>query len=1009
MEMQFAPVEVFYSFAEADAPLLEQLERHLSVLRQEGFISTWHKRKIAAGSDWRVELDHYLNTASLILLLISPNFLASNYQYGIELQRAMTRYDEKEAHVIPILLRPCDWKGAPFEKLQVFPRNGTALTLWRNRDAGFAEVAQEIRTVLQTLRSLPRRLLWNVPDRRNPYFTGRDELLDQLDQYLAPSGQMNGSESRRVALTQPFAIKGLGGIGKTQVAVEYAYRSRDRGHYMHTLWINAASEETIIASFVSIANLFPSLAVQEEKDQHKLVEAVKHWLEKRNEHWLLIFDNVDEVTLVRDYLPQAGNGSILLTTRAHAVGSLATSVEVGTMGLLEGTQLLLRRAQRFKNASDEEINLAGNIVVTLDHFPLALDQAGAYIEETKCSLEKYLELYQSCRQALLAQRGMQATDYPDSVATTWSLSFQKVEQARPAAAELLRLCSFLAPDRIPEELLRDGATYWPPLLKKDAVDPFAFEQMIAELLKFSLVKRLTDDQMLSIHRLVQAVQTDMMEPKVRQEWAEHVVRAVNDVFPKDPRDMAAWPQCLRYLDQAHVCSTLVQNYQFSFVESANLLDRAALYLEKHASYTIAEPLYMQAMAIHEQQLVASLRNKASSLNNLAMLYQDQGKYAEAEPLFKQALKIHEQQLGASYPDIAQIINNLATLYYIQGKYDKAEPLFKRALTIRKDQLGASHSDTVQTLDNLAALYLRQGKYAEAESLFKQTLANREQLLGANHPDTAISLNNLATLYREQGKYAKAEPLFKQALKIHEQQLGATHPKTAQSIDNLAALYYIQGKYAEAEPLFRQALSIKEAQLGASHPNTAQNRENLAALYYIQEKYSEAEPLFRQALSIKKAQLGARHPDTAISLNNLGMLYYMQHKYSKAEPLLKRALAIRKQKLGASHPDTAQSLSNLGMLYQDQGKYAEAESLYQQALTIREQVLRANHPDTAISLNNLATLYREQGKYAKAEPLLKRALTIYEQQLGTGHPTTQTIQANYMALLNTMKSEGEADS
>lgn len=197
------------------------------------------------------------------------------------------------------------------------------------------------------------------------------------------------------------------------------------------------------------------------------------------------------------------------------------------------------------------------------------------------------------------------TDYPHSVATTWSLSFQKVEQDNPAAAELLRLCAFLAPDRIPEELLKGGAVYWPPLLQKAAADLFTFQQMIAELLKFSLVKPLTEDHMLSIHRIVQAVQIDMMEREKQHQWAERAVRAVNQLFPKDPRDLATWPQCLRYLDQAQVCYALVEQYLFSFVEAASMLNRAGLYLQEHASYTMAETLLKRALAICEQQLGAN--------------------------------------------------------------------------------------------------------------------------------------------------------------------------------------------------------------------------------------------------------------------------------------------------------------------------------------------------------------------------------------------------------------------
>src|SRR5260370_20899926 len=312
--------------------------------------------------------------------------------------------------------------------------------------------------------------VWNVPYRRNPYFTGRDDLLEQLDQHFKLVGQNDAVSTRRAAVTQPQAIKGLGGIGKTQLAIEYAYRSQERSRYTHNIWVNAVSEEALLTDFVELADLLAAFPAKGETDQRKLVEAIKHWLEQCQERWLLIFDNADNIALVRDNLPQRGNGSILLTTRAHAVGSLATSIEVDTMGLLEGTHLLLRRAQRFEHASDEETNQAGNIVVALDHFPLALDQAGAYLEETQCNFVEYLDLYQTHRQALLAKRGMLSTDYPHSVATTWLLSFQKVQQANPAAAELLHLCSFLAPDRIPEELLRDGAAYWPASLQQTLAD-----------------------------------------------------------------------------------------------------------------------------------------------------------------------------------------------------------------------------------------------------------------------------------------------------------------------------------------------------------------------------------------------------------------------------------------------------------------------------------------------------------------------------------------------------------
>jgi hypothetical protein len=246
--------------------------------------------------------------------------------------------------------------------------------------------------------------------------------------------------------------------------------ARDLDRYTHTLWINAASEETIISSFVALAAKILPKEMQSETDQRKLVEAVKDWLEQCEQPWLLIFDNADNPLLAEPYLPRSGPGSILLTTRDQAVSAFAAPLPVDTMDLQEGIDLLLKRARRADTPSEEERAASRAIVQALDAFPLALDQAGAYIEETRCSFSEYLQLYQSQRAKLLARRGRQASRYPDSVATTWALSFQKVEQDNPAAADLLRLCAFLDPDQIPEELISEGAAFWTLALQATATD-----------------------------------------------------------------------------------------------------------------------------------------------------------------------------------------------------------------------------------------------------------------------------------------------------------------------------------------------------------------------------------------------------------------------------------------------------------------------------------------------------------------------------------------------------------
>ena len=846
--------------------------------------------------------------------------------------------------------------------------------------------------------------LWTVPYQRNPHFTGRDDLLDRLDQQLLLEKYDDTMHTRRAALTQPQAIKGLGGIGKTQIALEYAYRAQERGLYTHTFWINAASEEALITSFVTIAGLLPAFAAKDETDQRTLVMAVKRWLEQCQQRWLLIFDNADDLALAHEYLPQSGNGSILLTTRANAVASIGISLEVETMSFIEGTHLLLRRAQRFEHATDEEINEAGNIVVALDHFPLALDQAGAYIEETNCRFSDYLTLYQKHRRALLARRGTQITHYPDSVATTWSLSLQKVGQANPAAAEFLQLCAFLAPHRIPAELIRDGAAHWSPLLQQAASDLFTFNEMIAELLKFSLIKRLAEDNMFSIHSLVQAVQADRMDADKQCYWAERIVYAVNEIFPRNPKDeITSWPLCLRYLEQVQACDMLIQQYSFVFSEAADLLNRTGIYLHLRASYNMAEPLYQKVLGIWEQVLGREHPQVASALNELAHLYHDQGKHVEAGQLYQRALQICEQHQDSEHLQLAVSLNGLAYLYQEQGKYSEAELLYQRALAVRKQHLGPEHPEVAATLNGLAYLYQEQGKYGEAEPLYQRALWICEQRLGPEHPEVARPLNNLAYLYHQQSRYVEAEPLYQRALRICEQQVGQEHPLTAYLLNNLANLYHNRARYVEAEPLYQRTLAIREQHLGPIHANLVYPLSNLAVLYHNRGKYAEAELLYQRALRICEQSQETENSAVAYPLYSLAVLYHKQGLYANAEPLYLRSLAIREQQFGREHPDVAYWLAGLANLYRDQSKYADAELLYLQALHIQDQALGLEHPDVAYSLDGLALLYSEQGKYADAEPLYQRALHIWELQLGPEHPNVAT---SLNGLANLYRDQGK---
>lgn len=747
--------------------------------------------------------------------------------------------------------------------------------------------------------------IWNVPHRRNPFFTGREEILAYLYTVLR--------SSKAAALTQTQAISGLGGIGKTQIAVEYAYRYRD--HYQAIFWLTASTRDSLSADFVMLAALL-GLPEQYEQDQAIVVRAVKRWLTAHT-HWLLILDNVDNLDMIVDLLPMHATGDVLLTTRLQALGTVAQSIEVEKMARDEGVMFLLHRTKviapgtSLDQATKESQAQATEIVAALDGLPLALDQAGAYIEETRCGLHQYLSLYGTRRKELLLRRGRFPVDHPDSVAATWSLSFQQVEQESPVAADLLHLLAFLNPEAIPEEIITLGAVELGPALGAVASDPIQFDKIIELLLRYSLIRRTPEVRSLSIHRLVQAVLKDGMDRNTQRLWAERVIRAVNRAFPDV--ELQTWERCQRYLPHVQVCTQYIEEYSIAFPEAAQLFNEAASYLVAHARYYEAELLLLRALAIRQQVLEAHHPDTACTLNDLGALYFNQGKYHEAESHLQEALAIRQQVLGREHPDVAQTLHNLANLYRAQGAYVKAEPFYLQALHMREATLGKDHPLVAQSYYGLAKLYHSLEKHQQAEKLCKQALHIQEQHLGDTHPLIASTLNMLAKIYQEQNKLDQAKEMNVRALWIRENTSGVDHPNIATIANSLVEIYHAEGRYREAEPLIERALRIHEQSLGAEHPFMAYSLSNRAENFFLRGDYVQAESYYKKALAIREQNLGFNHPHTASTYHNLARLYATLERYEEAESFYGKALSIRERTFGHDHPAVASTLEQYANL------------------------------------------------------------------------------------------------
>ncbi len=914
---------IFISYADRDIALRDELITHLKLLERQGHI-IWHRGMLAPGSERKMQLMNHMKNSHIILLLISPDILAT-YECREEIDFALQREGLNQAHVIPILLRPTNWEHETFARLQVVPQDRSFITekSKSKRDKAFATLVKEIMKSIQEQEIAHKR--WNIPYHRNPLFTGREEVMTQLHDILH-AGQV-------AELSQAPALSGLGGVGKTQIAVEYAYRYQN--NYQAILWLQAESRDTQLASLAQIANVL-QLPERDEQEQERIVEAVKRWLEQHS-GWLLIFDNVEDMTITADFLPQHYRGHLIITTRTHAMLGRSQRIEIPKMGEEESIWFLLSRAGLLPPGMTDELitqelkDEARAIVAELGGLPLALDQAGAYIEETGCNLTRYLQLYRIKRQELLAYRGKKKDNgHPESVTVTFLLSFEKVVQINSAAAELLRFCAFLQPDDIPEEFIPNARQLLPPELQELAADPLLFDDAISDLLQYSLVQRLRRQQALSVHRLVQVVLRDDMDQETQQEWAKVAIKVVQTNLPH-VEDVNKWGRFQRYLPQAYVSASLIEQFHLTFVETALLLNQTGSYLHQR------------------------------------------GQYSEAERFLQQALDIREQTLGSEHSDTADALNNLAILYDDEGKLDLAVSLLQRAASIYENTLGLDHPDTAITMNNLALLYETQGQVDLAVPLLQRSLAVCERALGLDNPITATTLNNLAFLYDAQGKLDLALPLYQQALAIRERLLGPDHPETANTLSNLSALYEAQGKADLAVPLYERALAIQERVLGPDHPSTADTLNNLAALYHHQDKLEQAEFFYKRALALCERVLGADHPNTADTLNNLAVLYREQGKLDQAEPLYQRAFTIRDQVLGSNHPSTADSLDGLALLYNDQGRFAEAEQLFQLAFLIFLAAFGLEHPKTDAVLDSLIALYPPEEAEQRTAAFLEQAL------------------------------------
>ena len=847
--------------------------------------------------------------------------------------------------------------------------------------------------------------VWYVPFNGLSGFVGRTNEIERLKELLFTP------DSRRIA-----SILGLGGIGKSRLALELAFQQKKEHPYHSVFWIEASEQLTFERDVLEIGKKLRIPGIGDDKADIK--NLFKQRLSNSSEKWLLIVDNADDEVLwgrradtTRDipslaqYLPQTANGSIVITTRSRNVATFVAGkgvIELDRMARMEGVKMFQEILETPELASDDTMMLT--LTERLAGLPLALVQAASFINMNKQSVQTYLRLLDQPEDEIIKLLSKDFGDpsrYPNArnpIATTWLISFDHIRKNYEFAAQILSSMACIHETNIPPSLLPEA---------KSELD---MVEAIGVLKGYSFVKCYPKSnsitcstEVYSLHQLVQLAARNWLKMKGSfSDWTKASLTRIAELFPtRDHQYRSIWisylPHAQRICDEKSVKScaarySLLKKMGLCFVvdgkyseaveahamvvqwreqsgscseqltlESYNDLGEA---LNRKGEFNAAETYLEKASSGLRAMFGADHRSTLASMANLASTYREQGRWMQAEELEKEVMEKRKMVLGEAHPDTSASISNLALTYWSQGRWNEAERLQMQVMD-KKKGLGGRHPDMLTSMANLAVTYRHQGRFKEAEDLQVQVMERREVVLGKEHPDTLVSMANLASTYWSQGRWKQAEELQVQTTKTRRGVLGKEHPDTLTSIADLVTTYWSQGRWKEAEELVSPVIETMERVLGKEHPHTITTMANLALTYSNQGRWKDAEKLGARVMETRKVMLGEEHPDTLTSIANLATTYWSQGRWKEAEELGRRVWETRKSVLGSEHPDTLTSMANLAHTLKARQANDEAIELMASCFEERRKLLGSSHSETKDSQSALIA-WRDLGKNASCD-------------------------------------------
>ncbi|MEV3954801.1 FxSxx-COOH system tetratricopeptide repeat protein [Streptomyces albogriseolus] len=749
--------------------------------------------------------------------------------------------------------------------------------------------------------------VWNVR-RRNPDFSGRETEMAHLRNGLISGQQV------------VWVLHGMGGTGKSQMALEYAHRFASQ--YDIVWWVDAEQVDQLPVRYTELAERL-GIAKSDagaEVNSHEL----RQYLRTRH-RWLLILDNAEQPDQIELWLPE-GPGHVLITSRNPDWHGIAHQSD---LGVFVRTDSLAYFQARVSGITTEQADL---LAQDLGDLPLALAQAGGVLR-SGMSLDRYRELLTTNTARLLAESDVR--DYPAPLAATVNIAVARLtDDGHPDAAALIHLGAFLGPEPIPTAWL-ERARPRLAIIPGDPGDPMWLRNALQPLGRYGLAR--IDFDTLHIHRLTQAILRMQVNPDLVPTICDDVAAVLAAASPGDPRSPASWPawsSLTAHLTTPYVSSTITYR------------------IELRSTLTSAVHFFIRS-----------------------------GQSRAAQDLGAEIHGAWSADLGPDHPDTLTCAQYLGHAIFDSGDYFKGRLIIEDTLDRRRRVLGEDHPDTLHSAHDASTVRGYLGEYVEARRMMEDVLARRRRVLGENDPDTLTSANNLAFILRDLGEYGAARQMAEDVLARRRRVLGEDHPETLTSATGLANTLRSLGDFTASRSISQDVFARRRRVLGADHPDTLASAINLARYLGESGQHAEARRMIEDVLDRHHRVLGRDHPHTLASISSLAVLLLELGEYGAARQMAEDVLARRRRVLGEDHPSTLASANNLATVLHALRLYPEAVELYKKVRLRAARVLGTQHPEFQQVTENLATSLRAMGRTHEAQQLTGRKMSKGRRRFG----------------------------